>query len=108
VSVTPTAEPAARARRKRIIRIAQVTFSVAIVVAIFAYAIPKFASYAAVWTVLQTLTWPQLGLLVAATLFNLVTYWLQLMAALPGLTLGLQPGRDHPDDRVDRHLERLS
>jgi putative heme transporter len=58
------------------------------VVAIFAYAIPKFASYGAVWAVLRTLTWPQLGLLVAVTVFNLVTYWLQLMAALPGLTLG--------------------
>ena len=32
--------------------------------------------------------WPQLGLLAAATLFNLATYWAQLMASLPGLTLG--------------------
>jgi hypothetical protein len=87
MSATPTAEPAAKARRRRILRIAQVAFSVAIVVAIFAYAIPKFASYGAVWAVLQRLTGAQLGLLVAVTVFNLVTYWLQLMAALPGLTL---------------------
>ena len=87
MSATPTADAAARARRTRIIRIAQIGFSVAIVVAIFAYAIPKFADYRSVWAVLQRLTWPQLGLLVAATVFNLVTYWLQLMAALPGLTL---------------------
>jgi hypothetical protein len=40
------------------------------------YAIPKFASYGAVWAVLRTLTQAQLGLLVAATLFNLLTYWL--------------------------------
>jgi putative heme transporter len=88
MTATPTAEPAARARRTRIVRVAQVLFSVAIVVAIFAYAIPKFASYGAVWAVLRTLTWAQLGLLAAATVFNLITYWLQLMAALPGLTLG--------------------
>jgi putative heme transporter len=87
MTATPTAEPAARARRTRIVRVAQVLFSVAIVVAIFAYAIPKFASYGAVWAVLRTLTWAQLGLLAAATVFNLLTYWLQLMAALPGLTL---------------------
>ena len=87
MTATPTAEPAARARRTRIVRVAQVLFSVAIVVAIFAYAIPKFASYGAVWAVLRTLTWAQLGLLAAATVFNLITYWLQLMAALPGLTL---------------------
>jgi uncharacterized membrane protein YbhN (UPF0104 family) len=88
MTATPTDQPPATTRRKRILRIAQVGFSVAIVVAIFAYAIPKFASYGAVWAVLRTLSWPQLGLLVAATVFNLVTYWLQLMAALPGLTLG--------------------
>jgi putative heme transporter len=88
MTATPTADTAGRARRTRIIRIAQVLFSVAIVVAIFAYAIPKFASYGAVWAVLRTLTGAQLGLLAAATVFNLVTYWLQLMAALPGLTLG--------------------
>jgi hypothetical protein len=57
------------------------------VVAIFAYAIPKFADCRSVCAVLQQLTWPQLGLLVAATVFNLLTHWLQLMAALPGLTL---------------------
>jgi putative heme transporter len=87
MTATPPAEAAARARRKRILRVVQVLFSVAIVVAIFAYAIPKFASYGAVWAVLRTLTWAQLGLLFAATVFNLVTYWAQLMAALPRLTL---------------------
>lgn len=56
-------------------------------VAMSAYAIPKFADYGSVWVVLQ-LTWPQLGLLAAASLFNLVTYWAQLMTSLPGLTLG--------------------
>ena len=88
MTATPTDQPPAQARRKRILRIVQVGFSVAIVVAIFAYAIPKFASYGAVWAVLRTLTGAQLGLLAAATVFNLVTYWLQLMAALPNLTLG--------------------
>jgi putative heme transporter len=88
MSANPTADTHTNTRRKRIIRIAQVLFSVAIVVAIFAYAIPKFADYGSVWVILRTLTWPQLGLLAAATVFNLVTYWLQLMASLPGLTLG--------------------
>jgi putative heme transporter len=88
MTATTIADPARHDQRKRIIRIAQVGFSVAIVVAIFAYAIPKFANYGSVWAILRTLTWPQLGLLAAATLFNLVTYWAQLMASLPGLTLG--------------------
>jgi hypothetical protein len=78
-----------------------VAFSVAIVAAIIAYAIPKFADYRSVWVILRALTWPQLGLLAAATLFNLVTYWLQLMASLPGPTLG--PGRGQ---QPDHHLGR--
>ena len=66
----------------------------AIVVAFFAYAIPKFANYGSEWAILRTLAWPQLGLLAAATLFNLVTYWAQLMASLPGDTRrsGRPPG----------------
>jgi hypothetical protein len=48
MTATPTDQPPTNARRKRIIRVAQVGFSVAIVVAIFAYAIPKFPSYS-VW-----------------------------------------------------------
>jgi uncharacterized membrane protein YbhN (UPF0104 family) len=88
MTATTVAETARHDKRKRIIRIAQVAFSVVIVVAIFAYAIPKFANYGSVWAILRTLSWPQLGLLAAATLFNLVTYWGQLMASLPGLTLG--------------------
>jgi hypothetical protein len=48
MTATTIADPARHDQRKRIIRIAQVGFSVAIVVAIFAYAIPKFASYG-VW-----------------------------------------------------------
>jgi hypothetical protein len=35
------------------------------VVAIFAYAIPKFANYGSVWAILRMLTWPQFGLLAA-------------------------------------------
>ena len=81
MTATPTAQAAARARRTLIVRVLQALFSVAIVVAIFAYAIPKFASYGAVWVVLRTLGWAQLSLLAAATLFNLVTYWLQLTLA---------------------------
>jgi putative heme transporter len=88
MTATTIADTARHDQRKRVIRIAQVGFSVAIVVAIFAYAIPKFANYGSVWAILRTLTWPQLGLLAAATVFNLVTYWAQLMASLPGLTLG--------------------
>ncbi|HEX6844580.1 MAG TPA: lysylphosphatidylglycerol synthase domain-containing protein [Actinomycetota bacterium] len=59
----------------------------AIVVGIFAFAVPRFADYGAVWDALQTLTPIELWSLLAATVFNLFTYWWANMAALPGLRL---------------------
>jgi putative heme transporter len=61
--------------------------SLLIVVGIFVYAIPKFADYAEVWKAITTLTPIEMGSLIAATIFNLFTYWWANMAALPGLRL---------------------
>jgi hypothetical protein len=87
MNATTRNEPGGQDRRKRLVRIAQVGFSVVILIAIFGFAVPKFARYGAVWAVLRGLAWPEIVLLVAATLFSLVTYWPQLVASLPGLTL---------------------
>jgi uncharacterized membrane protein YbhN (UPF0104 family) len=65
----------------------QLVVSLAIVVGIFVYAIPRIADYSAVWSTVSSLTAVELWSLVAAMLFNLVTYWLANMAALPGLSL---------------------
>ena len=59
--------------------------SLLIVIGIFVYAIPKFADYAEVWKAITTLTPIEMGSLIAATIFNLFTYWWANMAALPGL-----------------------
>jgi putative heme transporter len=61
--------------------------SLIIVVGIFAFAIPKFADYSAVWDAAKTMTPLEIGSLLAATVFNLFTYWWANMAALPGLRL---------------------
>jgi putative heme transporter len=66
-------------------RILGAVASLVIVVAIFAYAIPRIADYSAVWATISSLTPIELWSLVGATVFNLVTYWLANMAALPGL-----------------------
>ena len=65
----------------------QAAVSLVIVVAIFAYAIPRIADYSAVWATISDLTPLELSTLLAATVFNLFTYWLANMAALPGLRL---------------------
>ncbi len=88
MSAASTEASVSRARRKRILRIATGVFSVAIVVAIFAYAIPKFASYKSIFATLGELTWPQWLLLVGVTLLNLVSYWPPIVVSMPGLTLG--------------------
>jgi uncharacterized membrane protein YbhN (UPF0104 family) len=68
-------------------RIVQVVVSVALVVAIFAYAIPKLADYSKVWDSVTQMTWLEILSLVVVTAFNLLTYWWQNMASIPGLGL---------------------
>jgi uncharacterized membrane protein YbhN (UPF0104 family) len=62
--------------------------SLLIVVGIFVFAIPRIADYSAVWTTISALTAVELWSIVGAMVFNLLTYWLANMAALPGLKLG--------------------
>jgi putative heme transporter len=69
-------------------RILGYVISVLIVAAIFWWAIPKFADYRNVWVAMKTLTPIEAWSLVAATVFNLVTYWWANQAALPGLGIG--------------------
>jgi putative heme transporter len=66
-------------------RIVQIVLSVVVVVAIFAFAIPKIADYASVWRAVTGMTWLEIATLVLAMVFNLLTYWWQNMASLPGL-----------------------
>jgi uncharacterized protein (TIRG00374 family) len=69
-------------------RYVSIAVSLLIVIGIFAYAVPKFADYQDVWASITTLTPLELWTLVAATIFNLFTYWFANMAALPDLRLG--------------------
>jgi putative heme transporter len=77
---------ARKARRKRIVRAIQVVVSVLVAGAMFGLVIPKIADYSAVWRTITDLTWLETLTLVLATVFNLFTYWWQMMAAMPRLT----------------------
>ncbi|MGZ8611235.1 MAG: lysylphosphatidylglycerol synthase transmembrane domain-containing protein [Actinomycetota bacterium] len=81
----PTSPPPPGSTRTK--RILQAAVSLVIVVGIFVYAIPRIADYSAVWATVQDLSPIELWTLVGAMFFNLVTYWLANMAALPGLSL---------------------
>jgi uncharacterized membrane protein YbhN (UPF0104 family) len=67
--------------------VAQIGVSIVLVVGIFVFAIPKIASYASVWTAMRDMTWLEITSLVVAMVFNLLTYWWQNMASIPGLGL---------------------
>jgi uncharacterized membrane protein YbhN (UPF0104 family) len=59
--------------------------AIAVVVATFAFVLPRIADYRDVWGVVKTLTWEDGALLAGATILNLVTFAPPWMAALPGL-----------------------
>jgi putative heme transporter len=62
-----------------------VGLGIAVVVATFAFILPKIADYRDVWDVVKTLSWKDMALLAGATALNLVTFAPPWMAALPGL-----------------------
>lgn len=71
---------AAPQRRRRIL---QGIVSLAVVIAIFAFAFPQLADYSKVWSEIAAMTWVELLTLLAVSVWNIITYWLVMMAALP-------------------------
>jgi len=66
-------------------RFAQVAISLVIVVGIFVGVIPRIADYGEVWSTITAMTPIEGASLVGAMFLNLMTYWWQMMAAMPGL-----------------------
>lgn len=79
--------PAPKVRANRGWLVAKALLAVVIIAACFLYAIPRFASYSQVWAVIGTMTPLEIGILLAATVLNLITYWWQTMVSIPGLSL---------------------
>jgi putative heme transporter len=79
-------DEARRKRRTGRARIVGTLVSVAVIAAVFAFALPRIADYGDVWDEIRKLSWQWLVVLGLATLLNLATYGPPLMAALPGLS----------------------
>jgi uncharacterized protein (TIRG00374 family) len=62
-----------------------IVLGIVVVVATFAFVLPRIADYGQVWNVVKGLTWKQVFVLAVATLLNLVTFAPPWMAALPQL-----------------------
>src|SRR5580704_13840128 len=76
------AEP--RRRSRKILRAA---LSVALVGAIFGFALPHFASYHSVWDSLRAMTGPQVALVAGTAVISTASVWFVICAVLPSIRL---------------------
>jgi uncharacterized protein (TIRG00374 family) len=61
--------------------------SVALVAAIFGFALPHFASYRSVWASMQAMTWAQALLVATAAAASMVSTWIMICSVLPSIRL---------------------
>lgn len=87
VVATAASTSAARKRPNRVNHVVRGLISVVVVVAIFGLILPKIVSYSSVLKDLSKLSLFQMLAVTGAMVFNLVTYWWQMQAAMPGLSL---------------------
>lgn len=78
------ARSAPGARRKRVI---QGLLALAIVVAAFAFGLPKIADFSDVWKELRAMTGLELASISAIAIWNIATYWFVVLASLPGANI---------------------
>jgi hypothetical protein len=82
-AITGQGRPGARPGRK----IFRTAGSVALVAAIFGFAVPHFASYRSVWASMHAMTWPQILLVAAAAAASMITTWIMICSVLPSIRL---------------------
>jgi len=82
-AITGQARPGARPGRK----IFRTAGSLALVAAIFGFAVPHFASYRSVWASMHAMTWAQVLLVAAAAAASMITTWIMICSVLPSIRL---------------------
>lgn len=85
--VTSAAPPAPGPRRWWRAPWVRALVSVGVVAVIFGFFFPKVADYGAVWSTIAEMTPLELGTLLLAAIWNLVSYWPVLTGVQPGLRL---------------------
>ena len=61
--------------------------SLALVAAIFGFALPHFASYHSVWASMHAMTWPRLVFVASAAAASMASYWIMICQVLPSVRL---------------------
>ncbi|HKP99814.1 MAG TPA: UPF0104 family protein, partial [Actinomycetes bacterium] len=80
-------EPAAGRRPSRRRLVVRVLLAVVVVGAVYFGLLPKVVDVSQVWATLRAMTWLELATLVLAAVWNLVSYLLPQLVAMPGLSL---------------------
>ena len=62
----------------------RIAASILLVVGIFFFGLPKIADFSKVWAEIKAMTPIEITTLTAAALWNIGTYWLVMIASLPG------------------------
>jgi putative heme transporter len=84
----PRHEPeTAITRPHRARKVLRTVVSVALIAAIFGFALPRFASYRSVWASLDAMTWPHALLVGTTAAASMASYWFMICAVLPALRL---------------------
>jgi putative heme transporter len=78
--------PATGWRNPRVRQALQIAVSILIVGGIFWFVLGQFADLSSVWDAMRSLTWREIAILLAFAVWNLATYWIQLVVCTPGLT----------------------
>jgi putative heme transporter len=68
-------------------KVLRTVVSVALIAAIFGFALPRFASYRSVWASLDAMTWPQALLVGTTAAASMASYWFMICAVLPSIRL---------------------
>jgi uncharacterized membrane protein YbhN (UPF0104 family) len=89
VNTDPLAQPGpvGRSSRPASLRLAiQVLLALAVVGIVYLWLLPKLVDVGEVWATLRAMTWLELATLLGAAVWNLASYLLPQLVALPGLT----------------------
>jgi len=78
---------AAIAQPHRARKVLRIVVSVALVAAVFGFALPRFASYRSVWASLDGMAWPQVLLVGVTAAASMASYWFLICAVLPSVRL---------------------
>jgi uncharacterized membrane protein YbhN (UPF0104 family) len=102
--VAQSEEPAARGRPSRRRLVVRVLLAVAVVAAVYLGLLPNLVDVDQVWATLRAMTWLELATLLLAAIWNLLSYLLPQLAALPGLSLRQAALESHASTAVGNVL----